>query len=401
MTAPKRSLEKRTSLRPSPRQGNKYPFYAYRIWQGMPTAVGYRILMHNRFAVSPSRILFALRLALYAPFNSALTALQNIIYGNEIDHAVIERSPLFVIGHWRTGTTLMHQLISLGEDFTAPTVLECFAPSHFLISGPLLRLLSFVLPSKRPMDDVALNWDGPQEDEFALLNLGVKSPYETLIFPNNRPIYEEFLSLRGLSDQQLATWKRGMTTFLHTVNLRSKRDQIRSSLPRRIVLKSPTHTARLRVLREMFPAAQYIHMVRHPYELFSSTLLLWSALYDTQGLQKPQFEALPNGAPSIEDYVFDMMDALYRDFFEQVDHIAPRQYYEVRYEDLIRAPLVEMERIYCQLELGDFTAFRPKLECHLSKLALFQPNKHDLLERHKAAIRRRWGWYMERYGYPA
>lgn len=324
-----------------------------------------------------------------------------MIFGSRIEASVLEQPPIFIIGHWRTGTTYMHELMSLDNRFTAPTSLECFAPAHFLISGSILRLFALFLPRQRPMDDVAVSWDSPQEDEFALLNLGINSPYETLMFPNHRPVCPEFLNLSGLTPKEAEAWKIGFLGFLKSVNFRSNADAEPPDRLRRIILKSPPHTARLHILRQVFPDAQFIHMVRHPYEIFASTIILWRALYETQGLQKPRFGPLANGAPSIEQYVLDTMDLLYRDFFVQSVKIPARQFCQVRYEDLLLTPVAEIERVYRQLGLGHFSVLRPKLESHLRQLKVYRPNEHRITEDYRAEVGRRWGWYMERFGYQA
>lgn len=324
-----------------------------------------------------------------------------MIFGRRIEASVLEQPPIFIIGHWRTGTTYMHELMNLDNRFTAPTALECFAPAHFLISGSILRLFSLFLPRHRPMDDVAVSWDSPQEDEFALLNLGLNSPYETLMFPNHRPLCHEFLNLSELTPKEMEAWKIGLLRFLKSVNFRSNADAEPPARLRRIILKSPPHTARLHVLRQIFPDAQFIHMVRHPYEIFASTIILWRALYETQGLQKPRFGPLANGAPSIEQYVLDTMDLLYRGFFDQSVKIPARQFCQVRYEDLLLTPVAEIERVYRQLGLGHFSVLRPKLESHLRQFKGYRPNEHRIPEDYRVEVGRRWGWYMERFGYQA
>jgi hypothetical protein len=170
---------------------------------------------------------------------------------------------------------------------------------------------------------------------------------------------------------------------------------------RQIVLKSPPHTARLHVLRQIFPQAKFIHMVRHPYEVFASTVSLWRALFETQGLQKPRYGALASGAPSIEQYVLETMDLLYHDFVDRTAEIPANQFCQVRYEDLIRTPVAEIERIYRQLGLGEFSLVRPKLEFRFRELDGYKPSEHALPEVYKAEIGRRWHWYMERYKYQA
>ena len=102
---------------------------------------------------------------------------------------------------------------------------------------------------------MASGWDRPQEDEFALCNMGVPSPYLTISFPNRPPQCDEYLDLAGLSPRRRERWKRGLMWFLKCVTLRQ---------PKRIVLKSPQHTCRVKTLLEMFPRARFVHIVRNP-----------------------------------------------------------------------------------------------------------------------------------------
>ncbi len=380
---------------------NFYPFYAHRFWQGMPVSIWLRILIRNRAAISPARIPRALRLCLYSIFNSALGVAQTLAYGSRIDRATLTRPPLFIIGHWRTGTTLLHEILTLGDDFTAPTILECSAPWHFLVSGPVLRRLGFYLPAKRPMDDVSVTWNSPQEDEFALLNMGAKSPYETMMFPNRRHVATDFITPSGPDEIKLGQWKNVFLRFLQSVNFRAGLATQSSADAKRIVLKSPPHTARLRILREMFPNAQYIHMVRNPYEVFSSTVLLWHSLYETQGMQKPCFDEMAEGIPGIEDYVLEVMEVLYRDFLEQIEGMPAEQFCEVRYENLVHSPVDEVERVYRKLGLGDFRALRPKLDVFLRERQHYRINRHAISQHYRSEVYRRWRWYFDRYDYSA
>jgi hypothetical protein len=93
-----------------------------------------------------------------------------------------------------------------------------------------------------------------------------------------------------------------------------------------------------KILRQMFPDAKFIHLVRDPCTVFSSTVRLWRALFDAQGCQKPEFAGGADGACGIEEYVFENMNLLYRDFFAEVAKIPAENFCELRYEDLIRAP---------------------------------------------------------------
>jgi hypothetical protein len=356
------------------------------------------MLARNHFAVSPTRIPFALQQSVYSVINSALAIAQELIFSRRIAATMLE-PPVFIIGHWRTGTTWIHELLALDQNFITPITLECFAPGQALVSGLLLRKLAFFLPETRPMDNMQVGWDHPQEDEFALLNLGLGSPYETMIFPNRRPVRPEFLNLIGTTAEQAEAWKSGVTRFLKQVTFRGQRQQNRPTRAYRVVAKSPPHTARVGVLRQLFPAAQFIHVVRHPYEIFASTVRLWERLYDTQGIQKPRFGALPGGRPSVEEYVLHNMDLLYRDFAAEVSDIPAGQFCQVRYEDLVAEPVGELSRIYAQLNLRSFDAVRPTLEAHLQEHQAYKPNDNRISPRQRAEVERRWRWYFERYGY--
>jgi omega-hydroxy-beta-dihydromenaquinone-9 sulfotransferase len=381
---------------------NGYPLFAYRIWYGMRISTWLSLLSRNRFAVSPARTLFCLRGCLCSLVNSSLNLMQRLIFGQRIRGCVLDAPPIFIIGHWRTGTTLLHELLTLEPRFTAPTTIECFAPAVCLVFGRVLRWLTYILPANRPMDNMPVGWDRAQEDEFALMNLGLGSPYETMIFPNHRTPYHPYLNMTELGSDEIRAWKTGFLSFLQQVDLRSKREEQRLQCGlRRVVLKSPPHTARLHILREMFPEAQFIHVVRDPCEVFPSTVRLWRALFHTQGCQKPQFEDLTDGACTMEEYVFENMNLLYRDFFAEVAKIPPGNFCELRYEDLVRNPAAEINGIYRQLGLGSFESIRPRLEAHLRERGSYKSNRHHISDEQRAEVSRRWGWYMDRFGYRA
>ena len=56
---------------------------------------------------------------------------------------------------------------------------------------------------------------------------------------------------------------------------------------RPLVLKSPPHTARIRLLLEMFPEARFVHIHRHPYQVFRSCRHYHDTAVWYSYLQKP------------------------------------------------------------------------------------------------------------------
>src|SRR5205085_12402082 len=114
-------------------------------------------------------------------------------------------------------------------------------------------------------------------------------------FPNRPPLGQEYLDFKGVSPRGLRRWKRAFKHFLRAVTYKVRK---------RLVLKSPPHTARIPVLKQMFPNAVFIHIVRDPYVVFPSTVNLWRTLFRTHGLQKPTCAGL-------EEYVLRTVERMY------------------------------------------------------------------------------------------
>src|SRR5262249_59788291 len=109
---------------------------------------------------------------------------------------------------------------------------ECLAPNIFLLTGRWLpRWLWWMVPSRRPMDNMAVGWDRPQEDEFALCILGLPSPYQRIAFPNRPADDDAALDLHGLSPRARRRW---MATFLQWMS-----ELTFAKGGRRLILKSP------------------------------------------------------------------------------------------------------------------------------------------------------------------
>lgn len=355
-----------------------------RMWIGCDFFAWLRLVIRNGFHFSLSHAYLFFTISTITFFHTLLRGLQWLRYGRRIARTEIREAPLFVLGHWRTGTTFLHELLVLDARHTFPTYYECMEPNHFLLTeGLITRRLSFILPSRRPMDNMVAGWDRPQEDEFALCMMGQPSPYLTIAFPNHAPQYPEYLDLEGISPRALARWKRALLTFLRALTFKR---------PGRLVLKSPPHTCRIKVLLEMFPDARFVHIVRDPYVVFPSTVHLWKSLYTLHGVQRPTFAGL-------EEYVFTTFHRLYQKLEETRGLVPPGHFHELKYEDLVRDPVGEMRKLYERLQLGGFEQYRPRLEGHLARLKGYETNRYELTPEQRAEIGRRWGEVIRRYGY--
>jgi omega-hydroxy-beta-dihydromenaquinone-9 sulfotransferase len=356
-----------------------------RLWQGCSLPAWLRLLVRNHCAVDPPYWYIASVITCVSTFHVGLRLLQDAWFGDRVKKTPIPRAPIFIVGHWRTGTTLLHELLILDKRHTFPNTYQCLAPHHFLLTEKVLpRLFWWLMPSRRPMDNMEAGWDKPQEDEFALCMLGQPSPYLTIGFPNHPPQDQDAFDLERLPKYAVARWKEAFLLFLRQLTYKD---------PRRLVLKSPTHSCRIPTLLELFPDARFVHIVRDPYVVFPSTVNLWKSLYTTHGMQTPRFEGL-------EEHVFSTFSHLYERLEMGKKLIRPGRYHELRYEDLIRDPLGEMGLLYDRLELGEFHEVRPRLEKYLEAHAGYKTNRYNSSSPELAAkITRRWEKVIHQFGY--
>jgi omega-hydroxy-beta-dihydromenaquinone-9 sulfotransferase len=363
------------------------PEWTPRMWEGCDFFAWTRLLARNRFAVSWKYLYIAVIVTIVSMFHTFLRWLQEFLYGDQIRRTAIPHEPLFIVGHWRTGTTLLHELLILDDRHAFPTYYECHEPNHFLLTEQLVtRWLTFLISSHRPMDNMAAGWDRPQEDEFALCMMGQPSPYLTIAFPNHPPQCQEAFDLEGLSPQQLHAWKRAFLKFIRSLTFKNP--------GKRLVLKSPTHSCRIKTLLQLFPDARFVHIVRDPYVVFPSTVNLWKSLYQTHGLQTPRLNGL-------NEHVFDTFNHLYERLEEGKELIPSGRFHEVRYEDLVSDPVGQMRLLYERLHLGAFDSVLPKLQDYLAKTKNYRTNKYEHSPELRAEISRRWGPVIERYRYEA
>lgn len=373
-----------TDKHPSPNL-NRYPFYSPRFWHGMDLPAYLRLLAAGRWHVAPSRLPMAAILFGVTSVNSVGGALQRLMYGRAVSRHVLERSPLFILGHWRSGTTLLHELLMMDHRFAAPTTYQCFAPHHFLLSeGIFTRCCGWMLPRKRPMDNMAAGWRKPQEDEFALMNLGLPSPYRRIAFPNEPPMDMDLLDWRDIPPELERRWLASLKGFIQSVSYRAGKP---------LVLKSPTHTGRLGLLHRQFANAKFIHITRDPRSLFPSTRRLWQSLDEVQGFQVPSGDAL-------DDYVIQCGRRMYDAFHRARPDVPDEHIVDCRYEDLVTNPLEELRRIYQAVNLPDFAEVEPVIDQWVREQHRhYRTNVHSLSPALEKRLRSQWGDYFKNYGY--
>jgi hypothetical protein len=359
---------------------------AHNYLAGITAGDWWRLVRANQFAVDPCYW----HRAAFVTASSLMNSLQSWREERQFSHAlpdVVVPPPLFIIGHWRTGTTHLHNLLALDSDqFAYPNTYQVVNPKTFLTTEAVnSRLFAWMVPDRRPMDNVRLAFDQPQEDEFAPCLTALRSPYLGVTFPRHQEFYDRYLTFRGVPEEEVQEWRRAFMTFLRKLTLKYQRP---------LVLKSPPHTARIRLLLDLFPGARFLHIHRHPLDVFRS----FRHYFDTAGwytyLQKPDLSAL-------DDHILDRYTALHDAFFEERPLIPKGQFHEIAFADLERDPVGQIGQAYEALSLENFERLRPKLEQAVVGLAgyrknSFPPLDHDLRDR----IIRAWHRSFEVWQYP-
>jgi hypothetical protein len=279
----------------------------------------------------------------------------------------------------------LHNLLALDPRFGYPNLYEVFFPHTFLCTEAYrANQIAGLIPSTRLIDNMAQGLGMPNEDEFAMAAASLCSPYMLWSFPRNAAHYERYLTFRDVPADEVERWKTAFVLFLKKLTLRNDRPML---------LKSPPHTGRIRLLLDLFPGARFVHIHREPFTIFQSTRHLNDVL--TRALQFQRPDPADRDAAVIRRYRL-----LYDAYFEERAAIPPSQLHEVAFEELERDPIGQIRRTYEALDLPGLAAVLPRLEDYVGSLAGYRKNEYAPLPAGlRARIAREWRRSFDEWGY--
>jgi omega-hydroxy-beta-dihydromenaquinone-9 sulfotransferase len=355
------------------------------VWHGLNFANWVRLLL-SRPPISMSSLPRLASISAVSALNSWNELVETCVYGGRVEKQKIEHPPIFILGHWRSGTTLLHNLMTLDSQFTYPNLYHVMYPGSFLLTEKVVtRLTGWVLPKTRPMDNLPTGWNLPQEDEMALLVMTLISPYLMLAHQRDRSKYNRFFDLTELTPEERRRWQDAFVYFLKKLTVRENKP---------IVLKSPSHTFRVPILLEMFPDAKFVYIYRDPYAVYTSGMHLRRTLFTENGLGKPWFEGMEDDVLQVYSKCFES--------YETTKHLIPSgRLHEIRFEDLEADPLGQMRRVYERLGLGGWENVEPAIRAELPSLTEYRKNTFNMDEQLMRRVYSQWRDSFERYGYPS
>ena len=293
--------------------------------------------------------------------------------------------PLFIIGHWRSGTTFLHNILSLDKRAAFVTTYHSVFPDFLKVKPLFGFFMRRLMPEYRPGDNVKMNMDYPQEEEYALSNMTPNAFYHAFYFPKAWPdYYEKFIRFDNLSAKRKACWKRKYDELVKKACLNTGGE--------RPVLKNPVNTGRIRQLLELYPEARFVYLVRHPVEVFCSSKKFFSAVIPTLSFQKITED-------EIGKIILDVYERLLKDYLATRHLIPKNRLIEVRYEELRADPAGEIEKIYHVLDLGDVQEALPTLHDYLKEQKAHHPDKYQLTKKELDTILNRWDFALKEWGY--
>lgn len=279
------------------------------------------------------------------------------------------KPPVFVIGNWRTGTTFLHQLLSVDERFVTPSVFQVSLPDHFLVSRKYYYpVMTKAIGSKRPIDNVKIGFDEPQEDEYALLKVCKNTPLEDLLFPKSN---EFFLSgYNNFIPGDIDSFKDFYTRFSNKVTFGSEKQ---------LLFKNPFHSMRIALLKEMYPEAKFIHIYRDPFTVVPSTMRMWNIVATQNALKtgwtKPSVKAVAEVYKRILLYI------------RKEGALLPEtQFVECKFEEFEKNPIQHIKQIYDRLGIDFTEKYEALLQQYLLGLNDYKKNSYTIEQTTKQTI---------------
>ena len=177
---------------------------------------------------------------------SLIGAYENRKYGPRVADVEVRR-PLFVLGHWRSGTTHFHNLLAQDEQFAYPNMWQALNPPTFLSTELYSAIMKLAVPKTRLMDNVTFAPNGPHEDEFATCST-LCSPCVGWIFPRWAGYYDRYLTFRAGPEDEVDRWKAALMLLYKKLTWKFGRPSSSSHRHTRFVSLyysrcSPTHAS--------------------------------------------------------------------------------------------------------------------------------------------------------------
>jgi hypothetical protein len=293
-------------------------------------------------------VLSALVCLIFEIFN----AVERLFWKKRIVRFELKEPPVFIIGPWRSGTTLLHNLLSQDPVAAYATTFQAVFPNLLLTQSFWIKpVANYIGPSSRPFDNVRMDMDFPQEEEFGLMNLQPYSIYKFFLFPSDfDQIIQDELFTGNLCEEGIVLWKKKYKEMVAKA--------VFNTGGARYISKNPCNIARLGLLKEIYPDAKFIFIHRSPYKTVES---LYRFILEV--FPGVQLEATP--VDFTREKVVLLYEKIIRTYLNDRCLIDPKNLVELRMEDFFENPVGSIRDIYKSFNYDNFNELKPALEQYL------------------------------------
>tara|TARA_Y100001978_G_scaffold103185_1_gene92322 strand:- start:1410 stop:2513 length:1104 start_codon:yes stop_codon:yes gene_type:complete len=345
----------------------------------------YRLWRDNKERITKKKMFF--KILLFTTISAPFRWVQKILYQRRINKINLnQKPPVFVIGHWRSGTTHLHYLLAQDQRFSFLEAFQAFFFRAALVSRIFMKpILNKLMPKTRPQDNVEINASAPTEEEHSLTNLTHMSGMQSFFFPQNLSYFSEY-NLFETSPENITKWKYIYDKMLKQIAFYNGKN-------RQLLLKNPHNTGRIKILKELYPNAKFIFIHRNPYEVFNSTQHLYRTTIKSQFLQD-------FGEQEINERVLLGYEKTMMAYLEQRHEIDKENLIEISYNELSEQPMNCIENIYRTLKIGDFTEVKTNFQKYLDNQKNYKKNTFNPVPSElKNQINNRWAFAFEAWDY--
>ena len=344
-----------------------------------------KVLIENRFQIDwqfiPKALYVTMMILTTIPFRIS----ERRIFDKKLE--TVKIAPLlFIVGHWRSGTTFLDYIMGQDNAFSYVSTLDTMAPYLFIGNEKFVKkILDNDLPNKRPMDDLELESVLPYEEEYAIANLCSCSFYHAWYFPKKlNDYFKKYVLFEGITNDVIKEWQNAYIYLLKKITYKYNK--------KRILLKSLVNTAKIKYLLEIFPDAKFIHLYRNPYKVYLSTWRLYKKIL-------PIFSFQHISKQELEYSIINIYKNLYKKYFIEKDLIPKGNLIEISYENFVKNPLRTLKNIYSDLKIDGFNNAKPAFEKYIKKHENYEPANYSFNEKIKEKIYREWGFAFKEFGY--
>jgi hypothetical protein len=344
------------------------------------------IKMVLRYKVDPRYYLRCLIAGVVSLLSEPFRWLEIILFSKKLSRTPLPKSPVFILGHWRSGTTLLHNAMAQDKQFAFINTFQSVFANQFFASRWLFKpIMRFLMPEKRPADNVLLSPELPQEEGIALSNINSFGFYNFFYFPREwKSFYARYISGKTSTTAALKAYGRQYKKLIAQSLIEYNRTAF--------ISKFPPNTGSVNQLLEMFPDAKFIYIYRNPFYVFQSTVNFFKTTHEALMLQS-------FSQKEFEEMVFELYEMIIKDFEIQKVLIPPANLVEVRYEDFEVNPLDGLKNIYHSLGLEGYETSIPAFKTYLDAQKRFEKGSHSFSRDEIERISDRLGFAMKLYGY--